>query len=180
MRWYLQSGAVPSKHLWNLTIQFVVVQVQVVVPCLANLRYYPDSTRYAWPRIGANCTHWATHRPADLATRFDPVRDLGDFLLNFPPHSDQWLAPWSVVAPWTLVAPWSTWEPELGTCEQQRISHLPAPLMLRSNLRVSDPINKGPLIGQYNLLLQTVEHILHVEHSVALNKIFYIQQNKII
>ena len=105
MRWYLQSGAVPSKHLWHLTIQFVVVQLEIVVPCLSDSRYYPDSTRCAWHRIGANCTHWATHRPADLATRFDPVRDLGDFLLNFPPHSDQWLAPWSVVAPWTLVAP---------------------------------------------------------------------------
>ena len=66
-------------------------------------------------------------------------------------------------------------QPDLGTCEQQGISHHPVPLMLRSNSRVSDQINNGPLIGQYNLLVQTVEHILHVEHSVALNKIFYIQ-----
>ena len=56
-------------------------------------------------------------------------------------------------------------QPDLGTCEQQGILHHPAPLMLRSNSRVSDQINNGPLIGQYNLLVQTVGHILHVEHS---------------
>ena len=86
---------------------------------------------------------------------------------------------WSVVGPLISCCPLNIGrppdQPDLGTCEQQGISHHPAPLMLRSNSRVSAQINNGPLIGQYNLLVHTVGHILHVEHSVALNKIFYIK-----